>query len=62
MNDDKNPKAPPSAKAPSKLVEGHDYTIDAATGYLVWTAGYLKRRGYCCESGCRNCPYGFKKR
>lgn len=21
---------------------------------------YLLRRGYCCENGCRNCPYGFR--
>jgi hypothetical protein len=19
------------------------------------------RRGYCCESGCRHCPYGYNK-
>ncbi len=28
-------------------------------GYRVFTAKYLLRRGYCCESGCRHCPYGF---
>ena len=25
--------------------------------YLVFTAQYLLRRGYCCNSGCRHCPY-----
>ncbi|HEX6044929.1 MAG TPA: ABC transporter substrate-binding protein [Pyrinomonadaceae bacterium] len=39
------------------LVEGKDYRIEAATGAIVFTAGYLQRRGYCCDSGCRNCPY-----
>jgi hypothetical protein len=29
--------------------------------YMVFTAQYLKRRGYCCKSGCRHCPYGYKK-
>lgn len=23
---------------------------------------YLLDRGYCCENGCRNCPYGFRER
>lgn len=22
---------------------------------------FLLRRGYCCENGCRNCPYGYRK-
>jgi len=25
--------------------------------YLVFTAAYHLRRGYCCNSGCRHCPY-----
>ena len=45
-----------------ELREGEDYTIDPATGNLVFTAAYLKRRGRCCESGCRNCPWEFAKR
>lgn len=28
-------------------------------GYLVFTEQYHLRRGYCCQSGCRHCPYGF---
>ncbi|MEJ2161985.1 MAG: DUF5522 domain-containing protein [Robiginitalea sp.] len=28
-------------------------------GYRVFTETYLLKRGYCCESGCRHCPYGF---
>jgi hypothetical protein len=23
----------------------------------VFTAEFLRKRGYCCESGCRHCPY-----
>lgn len=26
-------------------------------GYLVMTKNYLLKRGYCCNHGCRNCPY-----
>jgi hypothetical protein len=28
-------------------------------GNMVFTAKFLKDRGYCCESGCKHCPYGF---
>jgi hypothetical protein len=28
---------------------------------MVLTARYLLRRGYCCEQGCRHCPYGFER-
>ncbi len=27
--------------------------------YLVFTAAYHLKRGSCCQSGCRHCPYGF---
>lgn len=30
---------------------------DPATGLFVMTAQYLIDRGYCCEQGCRHCPY-----
>jgi iron complex transport system substrate-binding protein len=38
-----------------RLQEGRDYVFE--TGLMVFTASYLKRRGYCCGNGCRNCPY-----
>ena len=37
------------------LVEGADYYFER--GLMVFTAAYLLRRGYCCGSGCRHCPY-----
>jgi iron complex transport system substrate-binding protein len=37
------------------LEAGKDYTIE--NDAMVFTSSYLKRRGYCCDSGCRNCPY-----
>jgi hypothetical protein len=39
------------------LVEGVDYYIE--NGLYVFTEHYLLKRGYCCQSGCRHCPYGF---
>lgn len=48
-----------SAKQPV-LVEGEDYYVE--NGLMVLTAPYLLRRGYCCEQGCRHCPYGYSSR
>lgn len=31
--------------------------LDPDTGLFVMTARYLVDRGYCCEQGCRHCPY-----
>ncbi len=30
---------------------------DPVSGLSVFTAGFLAARGYCCDSGCRHCPY-----
>lgn len=40
-----------------ELVEGLDYYLE--DGFFVFTAHYLRKRGFCCRSGCRHCPYGF---
>jgi hypothetical protein len=41
------------------LEEGKDYYVE--NGLYVFTERYLRQRGYCCQSGCRHCPYGFAK-
>ncbi len=28
-------------------------------GYIVFTEKYHLKRGYCCKSNCRHCPYGY---
>ena len=40
---------------PNSLVEGEDYYLEGPA--MVFTARFLLRRGYCCESGCRHCPF-----
>jgi len=30
---------------------------DPVSGLSVMTAEFLASRSYCCESGCRHCPY-----
>ncbi|WP_162927038.1 DUF5522 domain-containing protein [Flavobacterium psychrotrophum] len=43
------------------LIEGEDYYL-SPEGYKVFTEAWHLKRGYCCKSGCRHCPYGFDKR
>jgi hypothetical protein len=44
---------------PKPLVEGRDYYVEG--GRWVFTEAFLRDRGRCCESGCRHCPWGFRK-
>ena len=30
--------------------------------YIVFTEKYHLKRGYCCKSGCKHCPYGYDKK
>jgi hypothetical protein len=39
----------------NQLIPGEDYYLEG--GLLVMTAAYLEKRGSCCGSGCRWCPY-----
>lgn len=39
------------------MASGLSTYLDPATGYTVLTAQYLADRGYCCNSGCRHCPW-----
>jgi 23S rRNA (cytidine1920-2'-O)/16S rRNA (cytidine1409-2'-O)-methyltransferase len=38
-----------------KIVEGSDYYFE--DGLMVLTGKFLRDRGYCCDNGCRHCPY-----
>jgi hypothetical protein len=38
-----------------ELIFGEDYYME--DGLIVMTATYHKKRGNCCGSGCRWCPY-----
>jgi len=33
-----------------------DFYLDEH-GNVVFTAEFLKKRGFCCGNGCKNCPY-----
>ena len=47
---------PPIAASEAALAP-EDFYYDGPN--LVFTAAYHLKRGYCCGSGCRHCPYGF---
>ncbi|MFN8776958.1 MAG: DUF5522 domain-containing protein [Flavobacteriales bacterium] len=38
-----------------------DYYL-SEEGFIIFTEQYHRRRGYCCQSGCKHCPYGFDKK
>ncbi|MEJ7575588.1 MAG: DUF5522 domain-containing protein [Pyrinomonadaceae bacterium] len=49
-------------KAPAEnerltLIESEDYYWEE--GMMVFTARFHLKRGRCCGSGCRHCPYDF---
>ena len=38
-----------------------DYYLNE-DGLMIFTERYHLKRGYCCESSCKHCPYGFKEK
>lgn len=56
---DGDPAIPASAARAhaAAVAAGHERYLDPATGYAVFTAAFLARRGSCCGAGCRHCPY-----
>jgi len=46
-----------SAAHRQAVESGQDAYLDPESGLLVMTASYLERRGRCCRSGCRHCPF-----
>jgi Family of unknown function (DUF5522) len=44
-----------------KELDPEDYCM-SPEGYIVFTEKYHLKRGYCCKSGCKHCPYGYNKK
>jgi hypothetical protein len=38
--------------------DNKDYYFE--NGFLIFTEAYHLKRGYCCDSGCRHCPWRGK--
>jgi len=45
----------PTPPAGLLTLSPEDYYMEGS--YMVFTAAYHLKRGYCCGSGCRHCPY-----
>ena len=41
--------------------EGQEPDYYMEDGLLVMTESYHRKRGYCCGSKCRHCPYEYKE-
>ena len=47
-----------------ELIEGVDFYWEEVDGvrYRIFTEDYLRMvRPMCCETGCKNCPWKYKK-
>jgi len=31
-------------------------------GFIIFTEKYHLKRGYCCKSSCKHCPYSYDKK
>ncbi|MEI6947469.1 DUF5522 domain-containing protein [Paraflavisolibacter sp. H34] len=40
------------------MKEKIDYYLNEK-GLIVFTEAYHQKRGYCCGSGCRHCPFDY---
>jgi len=50
-----DPNEPPAELQAPPTLESEDYYFEGPN--LVFTAAYHLKRGACCGSGCRHCPY-----
>lgn len=41
------------------LIEGTDFYYNEK-GLMVFTETYHLKRGFCCGSGCKHCPFGYE--
>jgi len=62
MKENHGMDTPPDSPDPASTWEETELAADEFYydgPYLVFTEIYHLRRGSCCESGCRHCPYGY---
>jgi Family of unknown function (DUF5522) len=52
---DEEPTASPKMEPGAEELRPEDFYYEGP--YLVFTAAYHLKRGYCCNSDCRHCPY-----
>ena len=57
MPDDPKPAETPVQNTTGRATELAPEDFYYEGPYLVFTAAYHLKRGYCCNSNCRHCPY-----
>jgi hypothetical protein len=57
----KSPKTTPNRVAQQGHHSSEDFYFNEQ-GFMVFTESYHLKRGYCCKSNCRHCPYSQKKK
>ena len=45
----------------TQVLSNEDNFYYSKEGLIIFTEKYHLDRGYCCESKCKHCPYGFNK-
>ena len=56
MEDQSHPATNADASEPdAQELSSEDFYFEGQ--YMVFTAAYHLKRGYCCNSDCRHCPY-----
>ncbi|MGA9716815.1 MAG: DUF5522 domain-containing protein [Acidobacteriaceae bacterium] len=48
----------PPAQPPARPVQGEDFYWEGP--YMVFTEAWHLKRGYCCGSACRHCPFNHE--
>ncbi len=55
MADSPQPDLVPASDASDDALAEEDFYYEGR--YVVFTAAYHLKRGFCCNSDCRHCPY-----
>jgi hypothetical protein len=60
MNETQQPESatesePAESRPKPAPLAAEDFYME--NGLMVFTAAYHLKRGFCCNSGCRHCPY-----
>jgi len=58
IDENKNENEKMNENYDETLKVGEDYYYE--NGFIVFTEDYHLKRGYCCKSGCRHCPYNYR--
>lgn len=57
--DEKDNPSPKTTEKPVIDLRQEEYYME--NGLLVFTSTFHLKRGYCCGSKCRHCPYGWEE-